>query len=269
MHEKLAIWAGAGILPVQAAIEASTSKSDTVIIAFPGISDIPALRNTGLPVFENGIGQMGKNFRVLKKEKINRLLMVGKFEKSIVLGKTNFDACGLRLLLSLSNRRDMTIFHKLESELKKKGIRVISQLTYLKSWLAGKGHLAGPKPGRSMTREAHEGCKLAKKIADLDIGQTVILRKGTVVAVECVEGTDATIKRGGKLGGGKAGVYKVSRTHQDERFDIPVIGLHTLQVMDRSGLGTLILEANSVILAEKKKFLEFADKKHITVLAVH
>ena len=126
--------------------------------------------------------------------------------------------------------------------------------------------IAGSKLSRRDQEDVDFGWKIAKEIARLDIGQTVIVKNGTVLAVEGFDGTNETIKRGGKLAGKGAVMIKVAKPNQDMRFDIPVIGVETIRIADEARIGVIVVEANTTLLLEKAAVLELAARAKIAIV---
>ena len=155
------------------------------------------------------------------------------------------------LLGKLKQRNAETIFNAIGEELAKDGIELLPATTFLEDLLAGVGHVCGPKPDKKLEQEIEFGFGIAKEVSRLDIGQTVVVRRGTVLAVEAFEGTNEAIKRGGAMGKGKAVVVKVSKPNQDFRFDVPVVGPATIDVAAESGVIAIVVEADKTLLLGK------------------
>jgi UDP-2,3-diacylglucosamine hydrolase len=139
--------------------------------------------------------------------------------------------------------------------------------TFLEGSLAQAGLIAGPKLSRREEQDVDFGWKIAKEIAGLDIGQTVIVKNGTIVAVEALEGTNDVIKRGGTLARKGAVMVKVAKPNQDMRFDVPVIGLETLRVAAEAGLRAIAVEATRTLLLEKDEIVDVANRSKISITA--
>jgi UDP-2,3-diacylglucosamine hydrolase len=131
--------------------------------------------------------------------------------------------------------------------------------------LAFDGLIGGPKPKRRSLEDIAYGFEIAKQVSKLDIGQTVIVRNGTVLAVEAFEGTNEAIRRGAALGKQGAVVVKVSKPNQDMRFDVPVIGCETLEIAAAAGVAVIAVEAGRTLLLEKDAVISLAEEKHITI----
>ncbi|MGA0846300.1 MAG: LpxI family protein, partial [Luteolibacter sp.] len=151
----------------------------------------------------------------------------------------------------------------------KDGIEVISATTFLDDHLPQPGHVCGPPLKKRQILDADYGFGIAKQVSALDIGQSVVIRHGTVLAVEAFEGTNACIRRGGELGRGKGVMLvKVSKPKQDFRFDVPVIGPQTIEHCAQSGVSAVVLEAGCTLLLEKDRVEELCQAHQISVHAV-
>ena len=158
-----------------------------------------------------------------------------------------------------------TLFGAIAGELEKAGVPLLPATTFLEKHLAGGGLFAGPKPKPRTLEDIAYGLGIAKEVSRLDIGQTVVVKKGTVLAVEGFDGTDSTIRRGGELGKGEAVVVKVSKPNQDMRFDVPVVGPRTLETAAAAGVTAIAMEAGCTLLLETDRLKELATTHHITL----
>jgi DUF1009 family protein len=213
------------------------------------------------------IGQLGKLIRYFKSQGATEAIMVGQ-----IAPKNLFDLRpDLRLLFMLAKvkeRNAETLFGAIANELQKDGITLLPATTFLEDLLAPEGHICGPSLKSRAWDDVHFGHHIAKESSRLDIGQTVLVRHGTVLAVEAFEGTNACIKRGGELGRGKAvTMVKVSTPNQDFRFDIPVIGAQTILTCADAGVGVIAVEAGKTLLLEKDRIAELCKEKHISLVA--
>lgn len=266
-RHKLAIWAGAGVLPYYAAMNAH-KRTEVLIVAFKEVADIEFLKKTGCPLQIISIGEIGKNLRLLKRERIDHLVMLGKFEKVFLWGKTKFDLGALSLLLKAGNLRDMSIFQVLADKLESLSIEVVPQLMYLPDQTVDEGILTKHRPSKEQLEDARYGLKTAKMMADLDIGQTVIVKKGTVLAVETIQGTDATILAVPDHFAKGSLMAKATRTKQDPRFDIATVGLTTIHNLAKKGIKALALEKSKTILVDKQTVIREADRCGICIMAL-
>jgi DUF1009 family protein len=178
----------------------------------------------------------------------------------------------LRVLIILARVRERnaeTLFGAIADELAKEGITVLNATTFLEDHLPGSGHVCGPAFKKRQLTDAEFGFRIAKQTSALDIGQSVVVRHGTVLAVEAFEGTNACIKRGGELGHGKdVMLVKVSKPNQDMRFDVPVIGPQTIENCAAAGVSGIAIEADKTLLLEKEKVAGLCDKLRIGIHAM-
>lgn len=212
-----------------------------------------------------GIGQAGRMLRFLKEAGVKEVVLAGKLDKSLLFRNLKFDLLAVKLLLGVRNRNDETLLKAAVQMLEEEGIRVLEQTRFLAHLLTLPGSLSRRRPSRREMADIAYGLHLARGVAALDIGQTVVVRDGAVLAVEAVEGTDVTIRRGCALGRGKAVVVKASRPNQDFRFDIPAVGERTIRVMGEAGATALGLEAGRTMLIDREAVVREADKLGIAI----
>ena len=175
----------------------------------------------------------------------------------------------LMLLAKLKERNAETLFGGIGDELAKEGITLLPATTFLEDHLPGPGHVCGPPFTKRQLADAAFGFRMAKATSALDIGQTVVVRHGTVLAVEAFEGTNACIRRGGELGRGKdVLLVKVSKPRQDFRFDVPVIGQHTLETCAAAGVSGIAIEAAKTLMLEKPAIIRLCELHKISIHAV-
>jgi DUF1009 family protein len=265
-NEAIGMIAGNGIYPAVFARGArSAGIKRLVSAAFEGETD-PVIEEISDTVSWMRVGQLGKLIKFFESEKITRAVMVGQIEPKNLFDLRP-DMRTLVLLGKLKERNAESIFCGIGEELSKNGIELIPATSYLDDLLPGPGHVCGPKPGKRLPDEAAFGYKIAKEMSRLNIGQTVVVSKGTVLAVEAFEGTNVAIKRGGELGRGGAVVVKVSKPGQDLRFDVPCIGPDTIEVAASANVSAIVVEAGKTLLLGKDQIEEQARDKGVTVFA--
>ncbi|MCB1137482.1 MAG: UDP-2,3-diacylglucosamine diphosphatase LpxI [Leptospiraceae bacterium] len=263
----LGILAGRGELPWMVAENAIRAGEEVHI--FPFTEDpIPShLQSHCTPVVLTRM--YASVFASLKKKQVRRLISIGKASKDILYKNPRFDARTLLLLARMENLNDYTIFKHIARELDKIGITVLDQTTYLGDCFLEEGRY-GKKLKDKQIEDVSYGMMYAREMNRLDIGQTVVVGQRSVIAVECVEGTDQCIRRGGALyARGGAVVCKVAKRNHDRRFDIPVTGESTLRSMQESRCHVLAIEAGATIVVNKSEFLKSAKQKGITVISLH
>lgn len=213
------------------------------------------------------VGQLGKLLAFARETGAKQAIMAGQIApKNLFDLRPDFAA--LMLLVKLRERNAETLFGAVADAMGKAGVELLPATTFLDEFLAPEGHFAGPKPRRRVYDDISFGLRIAKEISRLDIGQTVVVRHGTVLAVEGFEGTDEAIKRGALLGRGQAVAVKVSKPNQDFRFDVPVIGPVTLETGARAGLSALAVEAGRTLLIEPDRLKTLAVELNITLLGI-
>jgi DUF1009 family protein len=173
----------------------------------------------------------------------------------------------LLLLGKLKQRNAESIFAAIADELARIDIDLLPAITFLEDCLASIGLIAGAKLSRCEEEDVDLGWKIAREIARLDIGQTVIVKNGTVVAVEAFEGTNEAIKRGGALAREGSVMVKVAKPNQDMRFDVPVIGVETVRVAVGAKLRVIAVEAGKTLLLERDTIVDLADRSRISIVA--
>ncbi|MCX7811959.1 MAG: UDP-2,3-diacylglucosamine diphosphatase LpxI [Leptospiraceae bacterium] len=204
----------------------------------------------------------------LKKASISRLVSLGKIPKNIIYDNPQFDLRTLFLLAKMHNKNDYTIFLYLNEILKKNGIEVLPQTQFLKNCFLEEGRY-GKRLSKNQVEDVAFGMYYAMEVNRLDIGQCVVVGDKIVWAVECAEGTDECIKRGGALfKKGGAVVCKVAKRNHDPRFDLPVTGITTLESMKLSNCKVLAIESNATIVINKQEFLKKAEEFGITIISI-
>lgn len=211
------------------------------------------------------VGQLSKLIKFFYAHGVRQCVMVGQIApKNLFEFKPDLRIT--LMLAKLKERNAETLFGGIAQELAKDEINLLLATTFLEDQLAAKGHLFGPKPDKHHAQEAEFGLRIAKQTSALDIGQSVVVRRGTVLAVEAFEGTNECIRRGGSLGKGRALLAKVSKPNQDLRFDVPVIGRQTLETCRDAGVTAIAVEAGQTLILQRDEVSELAQAANITVL---
>jgi hypothetical protein len=262
----LGIIAGNGVYPCLLADSARKAGVRKIIAAaFTGETD-PALAQHVDVIEWMRVGQLARLLKFFREQKIDQAIMAGQIAPSNLFDLRP-DWKALLLLAQLKQRNAESIFAAIANELSKVGVDLLPATTFLEGSLAQAGLIAGPKLSRREEQDVDFGWKIAKEIAGLDIGQTVIVKNGTIVAVEALEGTNDVIKRGGTLARKGAVMVKVAKPNQDMRFDVPVIGLETLGVAAEAGLRAIAVEATRTLLLEKDEIVDVANRSKISITA--
>lgn len=215
-----------------------------------------------------GIGQLGKMISFLKKEGVQKAIMAGQVKHVQIFSGALPDLRMLKMLFGLKQRNTDSLIGAVAAELAKDGIELIDSTFFIQDQLAQEGVLTKRKPDSTEQSNIEYGLQIAGEIARLDLGQTIVVRARACVAIEAMEGTDAVIRRAGELAKGKLTVVKVAKPNQDMRFDVPVVGVPTVQTMAEAGATCLCLTAGKTLIFDKAEMLELADEKKISVVAV-
>lgn len=211
------------------------------------------------------VGQLGKLLKSLQKMGCGYALMAGQLTPKRLFHGLHPDIKALKILNSLKRRNAETIFGAIASEIEALGVELLDARSFLDDQLAGEGLMTAGKQ-KAGTDYIEHGIDIAKGISELDIGQGCVVRKGTVLAVEAYEGTDPMLQRAGSFKTDGLIFVKTVKRRQDYRFDVPVFGERTLEVMHQSGIGTAALEAGRVIMLDKAQLLERAKSLRIELL---
>ncbi len=268
--KSLGIIAGMGDLPKAVASEAIKMGYRVTAIALQPPAD-ESLKPFVDDFHKTSVGRLGGLISLLKKLSITEAVMAGKVPKELLYkNKKDIipDLTMVKVLFSLKNRSDDTIMNAIVNELESNGIILHNTTDFTRDLLAPEGILTQKKPSKSQRQDIAFGWNIAKEMGSLDIGQTVVVKDRAVMAIEAIEGTDEAIKRGGKLARKDAVIIKVSKPAQDMRFDVPVIGLDTLNSMRETSSRVLAVEAEKCIIVDKGNLIKEADKAGIIVVGV-
>jgi UDP-2,3-diacylglucosamine hydrolase len=262
----LGIIAGNGVYPQLLADAARKAGVKNIIAAaFTGETD-PALEQHVDLLEWMRVGQLNRLLKFFRAQDVHQAIMAGQ-----VAPKNLFDLRpdwkALLLLGKLKERNAESIFAAIADELRKADVQLLPATTFLEDSLAPTGLIAGPKLSRHEEEEVDFGWTIAKEIARLDIGQTIIVRNGTVVAVEALEGTNEAMRRGGELAGSGAVMVKVAKPDQDMRFDVPVIGVETIRIAAEARLRVIAVEAAKTLLLERNAIVDLASGSNISIVA--
>lgn len=263
-HKALGLIAGYGNFPLELAqvLRAQGFSLHTVAVREETSPAIEALSDSTTWL---QVGQLKSMIRTFEQAGVSQVVMAGKVKKLHLFRNFKPDFLAVKMLLGLPDKRDDSILCAICDLLAASGIDVISQLAHAGDMLAGDGLLFGPQLSKSFHHDLAFAFAQAKGIAGLDIGQTIVVQDGAVLAVEAIEGTDEAIKRGGMLGNGKAMVVKVAKPEQDLRFDVPAIGPDTLEVMHAAECKALIVESGMTLLLERSRLQDLATRYNISV----
>jgi len=264
--EKLGLIAGSGPLPLISAREAKRETS-VVAVALSGYTS-PELENSVDKICWVKLGELERAIKFFLSEGVKRAVMIGKIPQSVLLSRTGFTKEADSLLARLISKQTESVLRAVAKELGERGIELVDGRKYFSTGLAAKGTLTQRQPTNEELKDIEFGKRLVKEIGRLDIGQVVVVKRGIVLAVEAIEGTDEAIKRGAALGGEGVIVVKMSKPQQDMRFDIPVIGKETLQLLKEVKAAVLAIEAERTVILDKEEALKIAGEAGISVVAL-
>ena len=266
---KLGLLAGLGKLPVEFAKAAKAMGFSVFAVSLvEGVDQ--SLQAVTADLRQISIARLDEIITYLKEHEITKVTMIGKVTKEILFSGNHEmpDARMLKVLASLPDRSDDTMMMAFVKELAMEGIQVFDQTALIRSLMPEAGTLTKREPSVAEQKDMEFGFKIAKEIGGLDIGQTVVVKDLAVMAVEAIEGTDACIRRGGELACGGAVVAKVAKPEQDLRFDMPTVGVQTIESMLAVDAKAIVMEAGKTLLVEREKVIALADANGMTIVAM-
>jgi len=263
----LGIVAGNGVYPRKLADSARKGGVKRIVAAAFSNETDPALGQHVDVIEWLRVGQLSRLLNFFREQQVHHAIMAGQIEpKNLFDLRPDWKA--LLLLAKLKQRNAESIFGAIADELAKIDVDLLPATSFLEDQLAPAGLIAGPKLSRREEEDVDLGWKMAKEIARLDIGQTVIVKNGTVLAVEAFEGTNDAIKRGGALARKGALMIKVAKPNQDMRFDVPVIGVETIRIATEAKLRVIAVEAGKTLLLERDAIVDLAEGSNISIVAL-
>jgi len=228
-----------------------------------------------------GIGQLGKMINFFKGEGVEKAIMAGQVKHVQIFSRAVPDARMLRMLLKLPRRNTNSLIGAVAAELASEGIDLIDSTYFLQDYLPSPGNLTNRKPNAAERADVEYGLEIAREMSKLDLGQTIVVRGKACVAIEAMEGTDETIRRAGELLSGRRQtrkrlrltsgaltVLKLSKPDQDMRFDVPVIGVPTIETMIAAGATCLCISAGKTLMFDRDEMIVLANKNKLAILAV-
>jgi UDP-2,3-diacylglucosamine hydrolase len=264
--EILGIIAGNGVYPrllADSARKAGVKK--IVVAAFTGETDRSLDQHVDLVEWMR-VGQLSRLLKFFQAQRVRHAIMAGQIApKNLFDLRPDWKA--LLMLARLKERNAESIFAAIGDELRKIDIELLPATSFLENYLASAGLITGPNLSRREEDDVDLGWRTAKEISRMDVGQTVVVKNGTVLAVEGFEGTNEAIKRGGKLARQGAVVVKVSKPNQDMRFDVPVIGVETIHAATEAKVRVIALEAGKTLLLERDAIVDLANQSKISIVA--
>jgi len=266
-NHKIGVIAGYGDFPIEVCNAAQKQELEVVLCAIKGEAN-PSITD---PIKESiwvKLGELGKVIKFFKENNVEQVILCGKIHKvNLLKGDVIPDLEMLKLVGRIRNFKDQDLLKKLCDYLGEKGIHIIDSTSLLKEALQLEGVLSKKKLSQDDWADVSFGYDMAKKMADLDIGQTVVVKNKSVVAVEGLEGTDQAIARGGELAGKSSTVVKVARPNQDMRFDVPTIGPDTIESCQKANIGTLAFESGKTIILHSEKVIDLVNQSGMKLVS--
>ncbi|MFH2218796.1 MAG: UDP-2,3-diacylglucosamine diphosphatase LpxI [Pseudomonadota bacterium] len=264
---KIGLIAGSGQFPI---IFSKAAKSNGFVVCAvahnketdPGLADhVDAIEWIHL-------GQIKRILNFFKKNNVHQAVMLGGITKTRMFSDVRPDLKAISLVSNMKNTHDDGLLRAFADFLEKEGILIRASTFLLPELIAPDGCWTKRKPTRSERSDIALGWTLAKEFGRLDIGQCVVVGGGSVLAVEAIDGTDATIQRGGKLGKGNAVAVKICKPKQDRRFDIPAVGAQTIKIMHEAGVAALAVETGKAVVFDRDEMIALADAFGIAIIAM-
>ncbi len=266
-EKKIGLIAGNGKFPLMFAKAAAENGLDVVAVAIKKDTSL-LLPRLVKKVYWLSLKDYGRMFSIFREEGITKVIMAGQVNPRNLFYKDVGDEDLKKLLAAVCDKRPETVFGAVGNSLAQHGIDLVDSTIFLEKFLPEKGTLTRTQPDERTWGDIRFGFEMAKKVATLDIGQTLIVKNKAIVAVEAIEGTDAAIRRGGQVANGDIVAVKVSKPNQDMRFDIPVVGPRTLKFLVRSKARCLAIEAHKTLMIDRELCVKMADRNHIAIVAL-
>jgi DUF1009 family protein len=263
---KFGLIAGNGKFPFMVVEGARRSGVPLVVAAIREETD-PEMDQRAERVKWIGIGQLGRMIRFFKEEGVEKAIMAGQVKHVQIFSRAVPDARMLRVLLKLPRRNTDALIGAIASELESEGIELVDSTCFLQDSLPESGTLTRREPSKQEREDINYGLEIAREIARLDLGQTIVVRGQACVAIEAMEGTDETIRRAGRLAKGRLTVVKVAKPNQDMRFDVPVVGVPTIEAMIEAGATCLCITAGKTLMFDRDQMIRTAERHKISILA--
>jgi DUF1009 family protein len=266
--ETIGLLAGNGRFPLLFAREARSRGFRVVAVAHRGETD-PTLDGEVDEAIWVRVGQLGRMIRTFRAAGVKRAVMAGGIDKVRSFTQVRPDLRGmlfLRRAFASGGQGDDALLRALAAELEGEGIEVVSSTIFLDHLLATPGRIAGPRPSAQALADVRSGMRVLAALGSVDVGQSVVVERGVVLAVEAVEGTDEAVRRAGRLGRGSAVVVKAAKLGQDMRFDVPAVGPVTIGTMAGSGATVLAVEAGATLLLDREQMVAAAADAGIAVV---
>jgi len=265
--KKIGLIAGSGQFPLIFSKAAKREGYALYVVAHLKEAD-PAIEQEAAAIEWVHLGQIKRLIRFFKDNGVTEAVMLGAIKKTRMFRDVRPDTKALALIAGMRHTHDDGLLRAFAGALEKEGIAIKPSTMLLPEILAQPGCWTRRKPSDEEMTDVTLGLRIAREIGKLDIGQCVVVGGGSVLAVEAIDGTDATIERGGRLGHGKAVVVKVCKPTQDIRFDVPAIGVKTIETMHRAKAGVLVVEAGKAVVFDREEMIDLANRYKMAIMAV-
>ncbi len=264
----VALIAGGGNMPLRLVEEIHRSGKKVLLLGIKGITPPSLAQKADLSYWAH-ITQLGKARRLCQKHEVKEAVMAGLIRHNEIFKVSIFlmDWVTLKALFTAKDLRANSICLKVIQIFSEKGIHFLSTVELLKRYLVPKGLMSDKKPNQKQMQDIEFGLKIARELGRLDIGQTVVVKNKTVVALEAMEGTDQCLQRAGDIAGPGCVVIKLPKPGQDNRFDVPVVGLNTLQKLVKIKASVLAIVANKTLVIDPEVKV-FAKRANLAVLSI-
>ena len=270
MAQKLGLIAGNGRFPFLVLDAARAMGHDVVVIAIKEEAskeiEEAAARSPRADVHWVSIGQLGTFLQILKDNHITQAVMAGQVKHIKIFGGFVPDLTAMSLMGRLKGMNTDALIGAVADLMRERGVELVNSATFLDPMLAREGQLSDRAPTEAERKDLEFGYRMADAIAGLDIGQTIAVKHQAVVAVEAMEGTDETIARAGHLAGDGVTIIKVAKPNQDMRFDVPIVGLATIQAMRIARASVLSIDARQTLIFDRDAFFMSANEAGIVVV---
>jgi hypothetical protein len=259
--------AGNGRFPLIFAETARAAGYAVIAVAHEGETP-PELSAAVASITWIKVGELERMIQAFRSHQITQVVMAGGIRKATLLTHFAPDERAMRFLARLTALSDDTLLRGVADELESEGIHIVDSMPFLDSICTTEGVLSARAPDERQWRDIRFGFDVAKGVGGFDVGQSVVVQSGMVLAVEAIEGTDAAMQRAGQLGARGAVVVKASKPGQDLRFDVPAVGPGTVSVARAAGIAVIALEAGRTLMLDKLAFLTQADAADLVVVGV-
>ncbi len=264
--EKYGLIAGNGKFPLLVLESARARRIDMIVAAIKE-ETFPEIESYGYTVHWLGLGHLGKLIELFRRSGVRQAIMAGQVKHVQIFGSSLPDLTMIRMLAGMGRKNTDSLIGAVARVLEESGITLVDSTSLLKPHMAAEGVMTRRGLTDHENSDVAYGRPIAHRIASMDIGQTVVVRDQAIVAVEAMEGTDAVVRRAGELAGRKKlTVVKVSKPKQDMRYDVPVVGVPTIENMVAAGATALALDAHRTLILDKNRFLDIADRTGIAVV---